>query len=79
MKFPIIELEQNRINPVTKKVHAMESEHYTLCGVGPPECSPFTRFKETAQKVTCAKCNKLINAYYEKLYADELDIESHNL
>lgn len=79
MKFPFIALEQSRINPTTGIVHAMITEHDTLCGLGPPGCSPFTRFKETAQKVTCAKCNKLINAYYEKLYADELDIESHNL
>jgi hypothetical protein len=74
MKYPSIELEQNRINPDTKIVQAMVTEHYTLCGLGPPAFSPFSKFKETDEKVICARCNKVINTYYKRLLKSDIPV-----
>ena len=52
----------------------MVTEHETLCGLGPPAFSPFSKFKETDEKVTCARCNKVINAYYKRLLEPDIPV-----
>ncbi len=74
MKYPSIKLEQNRINLDTKIIHAMITKHNTLCGLGPPAFSPLLKFKETDEKVTCARCNKTINAYYKRSLEPDIPI-----
>ena len=74
MKYPSIELEQSRVNPDTNIVHAMITKHETLCGLGPPTFSPFSKFKETGKKVNCTRCNKVINTYYKRLLEPDIPV-----